>query len=90
MKIDNFLTPFRRKATESWDQFWAKYLVMVEIQGWDDEPKRMKNFPLFLDGDAFLVYQGLAAANRKKRDKITKLMKMSFNMTETKAYQAFA
>ena len=45
IKVDNCLRPFRGKATESWDQFWAKYLVMAEIQGWDDEPKRMKNFP---------------------------------------------
>ena len=87
MKVDNFLRPFHGKATESWDQFWAKYLVMAEIQRWDDEPKRMKNFPLFLDGDAFLLYQGLAAADRKKQDEVTKLMKTSFNMTETN--QAF-
>ena len=49
----------------------------------------MKNFPLVLDGDAFLVYQGLAAADRKTQDEVTKLMKTAFNMTETKAYQAF-
>ena len=53
MKVDNFLRPFCGKASKSLEKFWAKYLVMADIQGWDDEMKRMKNFPLFLDGDAF-------------------------------------
>ena len=59
LKVDNFLRPFRGKTGESWKEFWDKFVVLAEIQGWDSETKRMTNFPIFLDGDAFLIYNGM-------------------------------
>ena len=49
----------------------------------------MKNFPLFLDGDAFLVYCGMFEEIQKKEAEVKQLMKTSFSLTETAAYQAF-
>ena len=53
LKANKFLRPFRGKASESWKQFRDKFAVIAEILGWDSETKKMNNFPLFLDGDAF-------------------------------------
>ena len=54
LKVDNFLRPFRGKTGESLKQFWDKFAVIAEILGWDSETKKMNDFPLFLDGNAFL------------------------------------
>ena len=89
MKVDGFVKAFRGKSNESWQQFWQKFLVLAEIQGWDSEDKRMKHFPLFLADDAFLVFQGMTASDRKKEDEVCKLMSSSFSMTTTAAYEAF-
>ena len=40
LKVDNFLRPFRGMAGESWKEFWDKFAVLAEIQGWDSETKR--------------------------------------------------
>ena len=74
MKVDGFVKAFRGKINESWQQFWQKFLVLAEIQGWDSKDKRMKHFPLFLADDAFLVFQGMTASDRKKEDEVCKLM----------------
>ena len=89
MKIDNFLKPFAGRPGQSWEQFWEKFLVLADIQAWDDDAKMMKNFPLFLDGDAFLVYSRMSSGDRKKKDEVTKLMVQSFSMTKSSAYDAF-
>ena len=66
MKIDNFLKPFAGRPGQSWEQFWEKVLVLADIQAWDDEAKMMKNFPLLLVDDAFLVYSRMSSGDRKK------------------------
>ena len=53
-KVDNFVKTFHGKPSDSWEQSWERFLIIARIQGWDNEEKR-KNFPLFLDGDAFLL-----------------------------------
>ena len=81
MKMDNFLKPFRGKD-ESWDPLWEKFQVLADIQGWDTEVKIMKHLPLFLDGDAFLVYSRMATADKKSKEKVVKKMLESFSLTE--------
>ena len=75
LKADNFLRPFHGKTSKSWKQFWDKFVVLADIQGWDTETKRMTNFHLFLDGDAFLIYSGMA--DRKQESKVVMLMTTS-------------
>eukprot|EP00117_Sycon_ciliatum_P035652 scpid56123/ scgid26977/ len=65
MKVDNFVKPFGGRAGQSWQQFWGKFLVLVNIQGWDSEEKLMKSFPLFLDGVALLVYSKMKEDDKK-------------------------
>lgn len=46
----------------------------------------MENFTLLLDGDAFLIYSGMSADNRKKENEAKKFMEASFSMTSAAAY----
>ena len=69
MKVDNFVKPFGSRAGQSWEQFWEKFLVLANIQVWDSEEKLMKNFPLFLDGVALLVYSKMKEDDKKKKSK---------------------
>ena len=41
-------------------RFWEKFLVLAKIQKWDDDEAQMLHLPLFLDGDAFLVFSKLS------------------------------
>ena len=88
LKVDNFVKPFRGRG-DQWEAFWEKFLVLADIQGWDNEDKRMKHFPLFLDGDAFLVYSKMEEAKRKSQDEVCKKMVESFSVTKPRAYQMF-
>ena len=88
MKVDSFVKPFRGK-NDDWESFWEKFGVLCEIQGWTDEADQMKNFPLFLDGDAFLVLTKMPVDDRKKKDVVVKKMKESFCLSGTRAYQSF-
>ena len=49
----------------------------------------MTNFPIFLDGDAFLIYNGMMSADRKMESDVVARITKSFSMTESFAYQAF-
>ena len=42
-------------------------MVAAQLQQWTTEETRMANLPLFLDGDAFLVWDELSDAKKKKR-----------------------
>eukprot|EP00117_Sycon_ciliatum_P016845 scpid54092/ scgid16091/ len=89
MKVDNFVKPFGGRAGQSWEQFWEKFLVLANFQGWDSEEKPMKNFPLFLDGVALLVYSKMKEDDRRKKDEVVKSISLSFSMTKSSAYRAF-
>ena len=88
MKLDNFLRVFRGNG-DDWEQFFEKFLVLASIQGWDTETKRMKSLPLFLDGDAFLVYSRLSATDRKVQGTVVSKMHESFCITKAQAYKCF-
>ena len=89
LKVDSFVMPFRGKAGESWQLFWEKFQVLADVQGWDTEEKVMKNFPLFLDSDALLVYDRMSADDKKKKAEVCKVMTQSFSLTKSAAYSAF-
>ena len=88
LKVDNFVRAYRGKG-DDWEHFWGKFSVLAKIQGWDTAEKRMKNFPLFLDGDAFLVFTRMPADDQKDEEKVNEKMKMSFSLTKAQAYRAF-
>ncbi|XP_065196502.1 uncharacterized protein LOC135827994 [Sycon ciliatum] len=88
LKVDNFVRAYRGKG-DDWEHFWGKFSVLAKIQGWDTAEKRMKNFPLFLDGDAFLVFTRMPADDQKDEEKVNEKMKVSFSLTKAQAYRAF-
>ena len=88
LKVDGFLKPFRGRG-DDWDAFWNKFLVLATIQGWDTDDKQMKNFPLFLDADAFLVYSRMTADDKKDKSAVVAKMKSSFCVTKSQAYRLF-
>ena len=88
LKADNFLRPFTGKD-DSWELFYNKFLVLSNVQGWDNEEKRMKNLPLFLDKDAFLVFSKMPTADQVKENKVKEKMVSSFSMTPAQGYQSF-
>eukprot|EP00117_Sycon_ciliatum_P027502 scpid113988/ scgid22327/ len=88
LKVDSFLRTFKGSG-EDFERFWEKFEVLAEIQTWNDEAKLMKNFPLFLEENAFLVFSRKDAADRKKQDKVLAKLRQSFCMTKAQAYSAF-
>ena len=68
---------------------WEKFQVLASIQGWDSEAKRTKHLPLFLEGDAFLVFTRMAEADKKKEKEILRKMEQSFALTKAEAYGKF-
>ena len=59
MKVGNFLRQFRGNG-DDFEAFWEKFLVLARLQKWDTDEKKMNHLPLFLDGDAFLVFRKLS------------------------------
>ena len=48
--------------------FWEKFIVLSGIQKWDDDEKKMAHFPLFLEGNAFLMCWKLSTEDKKRCD----------------------
>ena len=88
IKLDGFLRPFRGKA-DDWPRSWEKFQVLASIQGWDSEAKRTRHLPLFLEGDAFLVFTRMAEADKKKEKEILRKMEQSFALTKAEAFGKF-
>ena len=88
LKFDNFLQPFRGNG-DDFGRFWDKFLVLANIQGWDTDDKKVKNFPLFLTDDAFLVFSRMPASDQKDKDKVLAKMGLSFTLTKAQAYARF-
>ena len=51
--------------------------------------KKMKNFPLFLKEDAFLVFSRMAEADQKDQVAVLAKLKQSFSLTKAQAYARF-
>ena len=68
LKVDNFLRPFRGRADYNFHTFGEKVIVLFGIQKWDDNEKKMAHFPLFLEGNAFLMCWKLSTEDKKRCD----------------------
>ena len=68
--------------------FWSsKFLVLAQVSGWDIDNKKMARLPLFLEGDAFLVFSRMPTADQKDKEKVPALMK--FSVSRREAFQCF-
>ena len=88
VKLEGFVKPFRGRG-DNWDVFWSKFTVLAEVSGWDTEDKYMARLPLFLEGDAFLVFSTMPTADKKKKDKVKDVMVKSFSAVLSEAYAQF-
>ena len=86
--MDSYLRPFRGKG-DDFNTFWDKFEVLAGIQGWSTDEDKMKRFPLFVEGDAFLVLMKMAAADRKDPAKVKEKMTSAFAVTASMAYSLF-
>ena len=48
----------------------GKFNILVGIPGWKDDETKLKYLPLFLEGDAFLVFSSLSDADKKSLAKV--------------------
>ena len=87
-KLDGYVRPYRG-GQDDLDSFWAKFQVVAVLQKWDTGEKRMANLPLFLDGEAFTVYNEMSASDRKDPDKVKGKFQQAFGMTVAQAYSRF-
>ena len=79
----------QRQDRSKLDVFWSKFLVLAEVSGWDTAEKRIARLPLFLEGDAFLVFSRMQPADRKDQEKVAALMKKPFSASKSEAFQCF-
>eukprot|EP00117_Sycon_ciliatum_P045998 scpid93880/ scgid32998/ len=89
VKLEGFVKPYRGRQEESWDTFWEKFVVLADVSGWTDEAAMMKRVPLFLEGDAFLVFSKMESTDKKSKDKVAATMLKSFGASKSVAYRSF-
>jgi len=84
----DFLRHYRGRG-DDFDAFWRKFLVAGELQGWDTEAKKLKNLPLYLDGEAFLVWDELSTDEKKSQAAVKGRLQEAFSITPAQAYHQF-
>ena len=63
--MDGFVKPLRGSAEQEFVVFWENFNILVGIPGWKDDETKLKYLPLFLEGDAVLVFSSLSDAHKK-------------------------
>ena len=88
VKFDALVRTYRG-SQDDLDLFWRKFLVAAELQKWDSDEKKMANLPLFLEGDAFLVWNELSSDEKKDMDVVRKKLMEAFTLSSGQAYSDF-
>ena len=88
LKADNYLRSFRGRG-QDFDTWWQKFLALAEISKWDDDDKKTTHLPLFLDGDAFLIFSKMNDADKKKVKEVKAKLSAAFAVTAAQAYGMF-
>ena len=90
VKMEGFVKPFRGK-NDDWSIFWQKFKALADLSGWasGDTDTTMKRLPLFLEGDAFLVYSNLSNTDKQDSGAVQAAMNKSFGMAKSAAYEQF-
>ena len=86
MRMDVFVHLLRGGNTGlSFDAFWKKILVAVALQNWDTDAKLLANLPLFLEDEAFFVWDELSDDDKKDRAKVYAAMQAAFSLSPAEA-----
>ena len=88
LKLDNFLRPFHGKG-DDFPTFWEKFGVLTTVSKWDSEEDQMNHLPLFLNGDAFLVFLQMSEKDKKKPDVVRARLQEAFPESQSQAYALF-
>ena len=88
VNLEGFVKPYRGKH-DDWDVFWSKFTVLASLSGCSSDDEIMKRLPLFLDGDAFLIYSKMSDTDKKDVDKVKTTMMKSFGVSKSIAYSQF-
>ena len=90
LRLDSgYVSPFRGSVGENFSTFWEKFQVLAKTQKWDSGEKRATHLPLFLAGDAFLVYSRLSDAQKKDENEIKSKLVAAFSVSKSQAYKLF-
>ena len=89
LKVDRFLKTFRWTSSEDFDVFWQKFSVLAKIQKRSDDVAMLLHLPLFLEGDAFLVFSKMADDDRKTMKEVEAKFRKAFSCTPAAAYRRF-
>ena len=73
----------------TYETFWKKFLVAGTLQKWDTDAKLLVNLPLFLEDEAFLVWDELSDEDKKDRAKVYAAMQAAFSLSPAEAYELF-
>ena len=88
VKFDALVRTYRG-SQDDLDLFWRKFLVAAELQKWDSDEKKMANLPLFLEGDAFLVWDELSSDEKKDMEVVQRKLMEAFTLSSGQAYSDF-
>ena len=88
LRLDSFIHPYRGKRDDL-EAFWSKFMVTAALQTWGTGTKQMDNLMLFLDGEAYTVWDEMPTADRKDPDKVKAQLKAAFGVTPADAYSKF-
>ena len=90
MRMDVFVCPFWGGNTgPTFESFWKKILVAGTLQKWDTNANVLANLPLFLEVEAFLVWDEFSDDDKKDRAKVYAAMQAAFSLSPAEAYERF-
>ena len=89
LKVDSFLKPFRGTSSEDFNMLWQKASVLAKIHKWSDIAALLLYLPLFLEGDAFLVFSKIADDDWKTLNEVEVKFREAFSCTPAAAYRQF-
>jgi len=87
-KYEAFVKPFRGRDDDL-TVFWSKYDVFAKIQKFSKEAA-LQNLPLFLDGEAYLVWDQLPEHEKKDLNKVKAALDAAFTISKSQAYRLFS
>ncbi|XP_065177095.1 uncharacterized protein LOC135806835 [Sycon ciliatum] len=88
IKMDGYLRAFKGKG-EDFQLFWRKFLVLCRLQKLSTETDRMASLPLFLDGDAFHLFEQLSDTDKASESAVKKALESAYTMTPADAFRQF-
>jgi len=87
-RYEAFVKPFRGRDDDL-KAFWSKFDVFATIQKYSAEAK-LANLPLFLEGEAYLVWDQLSDADKKDAAKLCNALEAAFGLSKAQAYRMFS